>query len=85
MKLLEGINVNVILQQIIVELINFTSLLALKMSSEENIVMRENLAVLPQLEGDIYEVIHLHPLEQETQRRIQKVDLIGKRYNQTQT
>ena len=51
MKLLEGINVNVILQQIIVELINFTSLLALKMSSAENIVMRENLAVLPQLWG----------------------------------
>ena len=51
MKLLEGINVNVILQQIIVELINFTSLLASKMSSAENIVMRENLAVLPQLWG----------------------------------
>ena len=51
MKLIEGINVNVILQQIIVELINFTSLLALKMSSAENIVMRENLAVLPQLWG----------------------------------
>ena len=51
MKLLEGINVNVILQQIIVELINFTTLLASKMSSAENIVMRENLAVLPQLWG----------------------------------
>ena len=51
MKLIEGINVNVILQQFIVELINFTTLLASKMSSAENIVMRENLAVLPQLWG----------------------------------
>ena len=52
MKLLEGINVNVsILQQIIVELINFKTLLASKMCSAENIVMRENLAVLPQLWG----------------------------------
>ena len=33
MKLLEGIHVNVTLQQIIVELINFTTLLATKMSS----------------------------------------------------
>ena len=53
MKLLEGINVNVILQQIIVELINFITFARYKnvFPFAENIVMRENLAVLPQLWG----------------------------------